>query len=303
MLACGVLGAVVACGDGLDPQSGVEAELRVTSEAQYHEDAFPVDQDADAGLSGLSGDAGALAPQVISFDTRGTTIRPGQSKKMKGLASSATRTLAVQIEGDRGYWSIPVDVVSAESAPNLQFAADMSFARTLKPGPLKLWFAAANAEGEYGAARFLAMKVLDTAAQGELVVVLDWNQDMDLDLVVVGPDGSLVSAEDGYVDREGSRITGEQSPEVDRDSNSDCKIDGIRSESAIYPVKPAAGAYKVFVRTGAPCGVASTSWRVQVYRGGALKGAVVGASYAAQYDTPNGGPDGLGVFATSFNVN
>jgi len=310
LAALAALAAVAACDSGIETTSGVASRMRVTNGVYLSRD-FPVpmvetdagsapaaDPDADAGADGgVSG-----PPQVDGISSPNNTVPVGiGTKGLTAFVSPNARTVAIGLEGEPGFWRVPVGQPSLENAPDLEVTAALSFDRSLGAGTANIWLAAADADGHYGPARSLALALVDSIPSTPLAVSLSWSADMDLDLVIKQPDGSLLTPK-SLTDASGKRIaSGEDVPSIDLDSNIGCLIDGRRRENATWTA-PQPGTYEVYVRLAAPCGFPYAGWKVQVLRDGEENGNATGTSYAWEADVKNGGPEGPGRFAVRFTV-
>lgn len=301
-LALAPLAMIVAsCGDAVPMRSGLEASLRVRS-ARYVEAPFPQGSDPDAGAPSPDGGATALPPVVAVVQSANLTIRQGQrAKEFTGSVSFNARTVAVGLDGDRGYWLVPVEQADVDLPPNLAFRAVTDFASDLPLGTRDILFAAVDASGRVGPRRSLPLTVRSSLPDAPLAVVLDWDRAVDLDLTVYLPDGTALSARglrgaDGAWTR--ARATG---PRVDLNANGGCVIDGTNAETATFP-SPGPGRYEVRVRMFASCGEPVAHWRVRVLRAAEVVSEAVGASYATEVDAPGSGPEGDGRRALTFTL-
>jgi hypothetical protein len=270
--------------------------------ARFVAGAFPgaAPDDAAAGADPAV-DAASLPPTINDVASVNNTVRPGQRAwSLNGRASGSAMTVAIGLVGDAGYWIVPVGSRDVESPPDLDFAVQVDFAAALAAGEHAVLLAASDAQGRYGPAATQRITVASDLPAGELVVALDWDRDMDLDLLVVQPDGSVLSAR-GVRTPDGARQASASGAAIDVDSNPLCVIDGRRAENAVYPA-PSAGLYEVRVRTTAACGQPSTGWRVRIVRAGTVLAELHGASFASEVDAPGGGTTGLGQRAAVFAV-
>lgn len=291
--------ALLACGDEIEVTNGLEAKLRVAG-GQFKEDGFPVDTSTDAGVAPPApvSDGGVLPPpRVSTVESLNNSIKRGTvGKNLRVVVSENARTVAIGLEGDPGYWLLPVAARSIEFAPDLELSATLDFDRKLLLGPHKLWFAASDKDGRYGAPRSLDLTILDDVPLAPIVVSLSWTANVDLDLVIVQPDGKVVTNKAVR-----SAADGPSAARIDLDSNSGCVLDGHRAENALFTATPI-GEYRVFVRQASPCGLPSTGWTVRLLREGVEVDRISGASYAFETDLPNGGPSGPGRLALRFNI-
>ena len=91
---------------------------------------------------------------------------------------------------------------------------------------------------------------------GDVQVSVSWNEDMDVDLYVVDPNGETI-----YY----GATTSSSGGELDLDSNPSCSIDGIRNENVTWPTGEApSGSYEVRLNLYADCGIDQTGWVVTV---------------------------------------
>ncbi|HEY6881067.1 MAG TPA: hypothetical protein VI299_23740 [Polyangiales bacterium] len=292
--------AAGGCIDGsIEAASGSEAKLRVLA-AQYQPGDFPVDVTSDAGAPAPAPlpDGGSIEPpRIVTLDVLSTRVPRGSSERsLRMIASQATRTVAIGLPGDPGYWLVPVGSVSLEFSPSYEVSVSYELDRSIPAGPLKVWVAGIDKDGHVGAPRALDLNVVEDVPSAPLVVSLTWTHDVDLDLLIVQPDGNVLTNKPTAVSGTGS-IQGT----IDLDSNSSCVIDGHRTENAAYTAA-SAGLYKVYVKQAGSCGLPYTGWTVRVLRDGTEISRAAGAAYAYETDLPNGGPEGTGRFALSFNI-
>jgi hypothetical protein len=307
LATCALL--LTACDQqGATAFSGLDAWMRASGNtATYIEGDFPVATDDDAGtLPRIDGDASVNStepPLIDTISSPNNSVHPGaMGKTVQAFVSPNTRSVAYKLEGDKGYWLVAVGSESLENAPDYESAVSLDFSEKTPKGPRKLWVAAANREANFGPARFLQLNFIDSIPKGALVVSLNWSANMDLDLIVVSPNGDVLTP-DGLHDKEGSPVKSTDStPFIDIDSNQGCAIDNIRRENAVFEQAPAKGKYRVYVRNAQTCGFPAASWRVSVLLNGKTTQRFLGTSYASQIDTPNAGPDGPGVLAAEFDV-
>lgn len=265
-----------SCGDAVPAGSGMEAAMRVRN-ARFVPGPFPAASNGDA-------------PAVATLQTANVQIRQGQrAKEFTGSVSFNARTVAVGLDGDRGYWIIPIEAADVELPPNLTFRAVADFADDLPVARLNLLFAGLDASGRAGPRRALPLDVRSSIPDAPLAVVLDWDRDVDLDLIVYQPDGSAVTYRGIRSARGDTRRPGASDPSLDIDSNIACRIDGIRRETATFPA-PQRGRYEVRVHMFGACDEAATSWRVRLAQGGAVAQEVRGTSYAQETNAPGGRP-------------
>jgi hypothetical protein len=299
LLLLSTVALLAACGDEIEVNNGLRSKLRIAS-GQYVDDGFPVDTRADAGVVAQTPvvDGGVLPPPRVSqVDSLNNSVKRGTAgKNLRVVVSQNARTVAIGLEGDPGYWVVPVAARSIEFAPDLELSASVDFDRSILLGPARVWFAASDESGHYGPARSLDLTILDDIPSAPFVVSLSWTANVDLDLVVVQPDGKVVTNKAVR-----SAADGPSAARIDLDSNAGCVLDGHRVENALFTQTPI-GEYRVFVRQASACGVPTTGWTVRLLRDGTEVQRISGASYAYETDLPNGGPTGPGRFALMFTI-
>jgi hypothetical protein len=295
---------LIACSPAVDAPSGAAAQLRIAG-ARFVTGDFPAIGASDAGIpepdAGPDSGAPTAPPRVQDVAFMNTTVRPGtHGRSIAGRVTQTAMTVAIGLDGDPGYWIIPVGSVDVESPPDLDFSASMDFGGEITVGTHRLFVAAADRHGSYGARSVAEITVTNAMPDGELVVGLTWDHDMDLDLLVLQPDGNTLTFR-GLLTAAGARMRAPLDSRIDADSNAACVIDGRREENAIYSAPPS-GQYEVRVRVASACRAVSTSWRVRIARRGTVVAELLGTSNASEVDAPGGGPMGTGQRAAIFSV-
>ncbi len=149
----------------------------------------------------------------------------------------------------RGYYEVPV----AGTPVTLR----LTLAQEIPETSIDLSFAGRNG-GAVGPAARHSFDVVEVGT-GDVQISLSWDQDSDVDLHVLPPDGDEI-----YY---GNRTSG--GGELDLDSNAGCRIDGIRNENVTWPAGTAPrGFYTVRVNYWDSCGVQATNYTVRVNTGG-----------------------------------
>lgn len=124
---------------------------------------------------------------------------------------------------------------------------------------------------------------------GDVQVSVSWNEDVDVDLYVVDPNGETV-----YY----GSTTSSSGGELDLDSNPACSIDGIRNENVTWPTGEApSGTYEVRLNLYADCDIDQTSWVVTVQ--------AIGRTYRWEgvLEAPGlGGGEEAGILIARFDV-
>lgn len=292
---------LLAC-SGQKQESGLGEPLRVQN-GVFKEGALP----------GTISDAGGRLT-ITAIDTASTVLRPGQGEKtLSGRAAVGTVAIGLAFgSAGNGWWLLPVDGPDPLNAGELGWNAIVEIARSVTPGPNELRLVPIDGAGNAGEQRTLSvcvprvvpdnLNVCDPVANAPpaAVVSLTWDTAVDLDLVVVGPDGVVLSAKHP----QGAASTDAGAPPtIDRDSNGACALDLVDQEDLVFTTPPS-GTYLVYANLFSACGNAPVHFRLAVsYRtrdaagAYALTESVVKSGTLVALDA-NGGAR-LGTFVTS----
>lgn len=214
---------------------------------------LPATNDADLGILGLTGNSTVLA---------------GGSNPISIITPDNATDIIVGVEGHKGYFSVPVgtqtgNVPMSTSASNTT-SMQLLIGREITEG-FTLSFAALNSLGQVGAYKQLEVNYLE-AGTGKLHISLSWDQENDVDLHLIEPNGERI-----YYGNRSSLNGGE----LDLDSNPACQIDNINNENIFYEedsdVIIEYGEYEVQVDLYAACNITdATNIIMSVYYGNAL---------------------------------
>ncbi|MFY0534600.1 hypothetical protein [Nannocystis pusilla] len=156
--------------------------------------------------------------------------------------------------------------------------------RRRPPGVHTLLLAAIDEAGRRGPAFELEVCVRDdglpdnlnacdaTIPPPALVITLEWDQDVDLDLVVETPGGKKIahatptSGEKVETEVPAGVVKDPTTGRLVRDSNAGCAIDGRNSESVVFQEPPARGTYLIYADLFDACGAPGTLFSAAVYR-------------------------------------
>ena len=290
--------ALVAC-SGANPSSGQTAYMRVQG-AQF------IAGSIDTATHGSS-------PVVSSVSTQNNDLFPGVSgKSISGSVGPGSTAVLLGLEGDSGYWVIPVQYVDQNTPGNFTFGAVVSFSPETPAGDagnLNLVVRATDKTGNIGPAVLQPMTMDAPRPDGALVISLDWDTHADLDLHVVVPAADAGTTE--IWSRKPSALPfgqagatvddGIAAGYLDFDSNSQCVIDGRDAENVIFPTTAPSGHYVVRVDTFSLCGEVSAQWRVRVFTQGQFAPILQAFGQSTDTDTrfPHG--QGAGVQALVFD--
>ncbi|HEX9102723.1 MAG TPA: hypothetical protein VF997_10990, partial [Polyangia bacterium] len=154
---------------------------------------------ADLQVQGGSFARGALpapstGPSVQSLQFSDAHVVAGESNRplLGALAPSATAVL-LALDGDRGYWIVGAGVPSTDAPTLPTFDVRLGFSRLIAAGARTLVAEAVDGAGRVGAPSTFALDVgAASLPAGPMVIHLVWNDDADLDLHVVDPDGAEI---------------------------------------------------------------------------------------------------------------
>jgi hypothetical protein len=239
-------------------------------------------------LPGTAPDPAApVAPVAITLveSTNSVVVAGLAAKNLSGRASADAVAVAVRFADlGSGYWVFPVGAPDPSNGGELTWASSAGIGWDVPAGFHELRFVAIDANGQAG--RQVSLKLCVTAAvpdnlnacdpslaPPDTVLALSWDTDVDLDLVVVTPEGKRV---DGHhpstvLPGDDGRISAAElaAPHVgvlDRDSNGECVIDGVNGENLVWQTAPLPGRYQVFASLYASCGKPAVRFSAVLYQ-------------------------------------
>lgn len=224
--------------------------------------------------------------RVTEVQSPNNEVRAGQrAKALAGRATGGAYTVAIGLDGDNGYWVVPMTARSVLFPGELEWQTLVDFDASLPPGPRALWIQAGDALGRFGPAQTVNLTVRSTLPSAPVVVSLRWDVDADLNLLVVQPDGSVVSNR-GVRSADGAAVTVDPrvGPALDLDSNARCARDGRRVENIAWGARTP-GRYVVRVEAWSLCGLPSAHYTVTAYDRGAALATAQGAAFDAARPT------------------
>jgi hypothetical protein len=252
------------------------------------------------------------APTVERVDSQNNTVYPGiTGKSIGGAVGPGATAVLIGLKGDNGHWILPVQSQDQTSPGDFVFSAKASFSPAVPTGPATILYRAVSALEEIGPPREQALDIKASAAQGALVISLDWDSEADLDLRVTAPDAqgneveiwsrnksSLARPAPGDPPATADEIAA--AGFLDFDSNSQCQIDGRLQENVIWKTKPAQtlSLYTVRVDAFSMCGEALAHWRVRVLLDG--QEVAQAAGQVGDADTRFDHGPGAGLLALEF---
>ncbi len=264
-----VLLLLAACG-GEVQYPGMDEPLLI-DKGSLHLGNVPPPPDADPGTDGAATD---LA--VTDVELPASVAGVGESRTLNGRVAEAAYAIAVQLAGaataayGSGYWVVPVDGVDPQYPGERTWTFAATFGHKAPIGMARIRIAGVGADGGLGPSRDVNLCISPdypdnlnacdpTLQPPALVVQLQWDRDVDLDLEVVRPDGTLLSNKGGTAADGKSLLPGK----LDTDGLAGCKSDPRRTENAFWNDKPAKGIYAVQARLFSACSQTSVRFVVR----------------------------------------
>jgi len=293
LVAAAVALGIVGCSDRASPDRGYDLRLRVVG-AQVVRAPFPAERGG---------------PKLTFVDVRDTRVGAGDTDNpIVGRAAEGSFAINAGVEGDPGYWTIPVGLPDDVNPGELQFKIVVDYARSLAPGPLHVLLQAVDGRGVPGPISVARLEIENPVPDGPLVFNLEWDAEVDADLIVVDPTGitigskNISSLEPPPPGAPLGESDGTRGGRLDQDSNANCVIDGRRRESIYWSAEPLPGRYAVYAALSSTCGLSHTAFRLRISHHGQTR-AFSDFLYASDGRAePLGGPTSPGLLVTVFDV-
>lgn len=205
--------------------------------------------------------------------------------KLSGSMTTGGWSAGLALHGEgSGWWLIPAgDIDGTQTPPGYTLGATADFNEALTLGPTFLVGVALDAQGHAGPQYQQMVCISSTGPAGNSVcggaappaaaITLSWDTQVDLDLQVVAPDGTIVSSSHPTLhDPPKTGTVDPNAPRINRDSNANCIVDGQRSESLIWPTVPPdkgeteypSGTYLIYANLFDPCGQQTVTFHARV---------------------------------------
>ena len=259
-----------------------------------------------------------IAITVPEIDATSSIIYPGEiDRAITGRVGTGAQVVAIGLQGDVGYWILPLTLPDQQYVGNEDFSATGVFSSAVPFGNQTINYQAGDGNGHFGPpAQEVVLSENLYYPQGYLIVHVEWDSESDLDLHVVTPDGAELWAKDqttftlpppGSPTPSAAEV--KEAGILQWDSNGNCVIDGFRAENAYWPVSAATvptGTYTVRVDAFSMCGQPSAAWKVSVEqrtdptKAGTILGTASGELYPRDTMFPH--TTGSGTFALSFTI-
>jgi hypothetical protein len=269
--------ASTACTGEVQPL-GLDEPVRIINGA-FSEGALPGTTPLMVGETAPEG-----VPTITSVESGSGIGTPGQLRRnLLGRASEDTFAIGVKLaELGSGYWVVPAGAVNPAVPGERDFVVDLSLG-PIPPGIHRLWMVAIDGAGNGGPRVELPLCILDPSIPDDLSpcsdtvvppaasVVLTWDEDVDLDLVLRTPDNKVVDArhpttafpgEDGITPE---ALADPTTGVFTQDSNAECTIDGRNVESIVWREAPL-GTFLAYANLFDACGRRSVRFVMTVYR-------------------------------------
>jgi hypothetical protein len=293
VLVAGANAVTTACNGGATDDPGLDAYMQIHG-GQFVRGPMPA--------------GSASGPKVLAIDLLNERTYPNlPNDSIAGTLAPTATAVAVGLQGDVGYWRVVAGVPSYTTPTDPSFAATAQFSAGIIPGKYTLVVHAVDAQGNFGLAdtQLLvasATPPAETLPTGALVVTLTWNNDTNLDLHVVDPQGNDLywGAQSTQPPFSFDQVDGGSYGTIDYDSNANCEIDGLDREDAVWKGAPPLGTYTVRVDAASLCGLPDAYWTVNVV----LQGKTIGTATGTAVDADTRGSHGVGagVTALTFDV-
>jgi hypothetical protein len=257
-LVCLMTLALFGCTGEVDTTIGVLEPVRVVS-GSFHPGSL-----AEAPT-------GTLA--ITSIESASGLVLAGERDRLLvGRTSADAFAVGLRFaELGTGWWTVPVQDLDPSYPGERDFQLRFDVGGSVPPGSHLLALAAIDEQGERGEVFELEVCVRDPLLPDNLnpcdpellppalVIALEWDVDVDLDLIVDTPSGKRISAKTPTSDSgEGTLL---------RDSNAACAIDGLAAEALVWAEPPSeTGTYLIRADLFDACGESGALLRAVVLR-------------------------------------
>jgi hypothetical protein len=280
---------LTSCNDGIPLRSGLAEPLRVKN-AQFLDGPLPTPNGG---------------PAITNVTTTRRTITPAEAgKRVDGRANKPVASVLLRfLDVGTGYWVVPSGAPDGQFPMELTWAAEIDFDPSVAPGFHTLRFQALDADMHAGDPNDVSMciqsRIPDNGhscspeiAAPNAVFSLRWDTNVDLDLIVITPDGKRI---DGKHPKYSDDIA------LTHDSFGACIADALHQEDVLFQ-KAGIGNFDVYANLFDACGKTAVSFTFSVWQAqpdGSLASTLEKKGRLIALDA-NGG-SGSGLFLTSFS--
>jgi hypothetical protein len=222
----------------------------------------------------------------------GPLVPGAMHQQFSGFATQDAVAIGVALADEgAGYWVVPVAGLNPQMIGKVDWGFFVDFNPTDPSGRHKLRLVAIDAMGAAG--REVEVPVcIDSAvpdnghacipdrAPPAAMISLQWDDNFDVDLHVVTPDGIDISAKPPIDSQFDGGAPGAGGPTIDRDSLRGCVPDGFRQEDVVFQSPPAPGTYRIYAKPFASCSQVAVRFTVTIY---ALTGACPDCALASTF--------------------
>jgi hypothetical protein len=273
-LACAGLGAVACAGQS---SSVAPTEPIQIAGGQFIAGALP-GTPPEESLDAAAPDPTELSHLAIDDAVNrpfGPLVPGAAHQQFFGLVTQDAVAIGVAwADAGTGYWVVPVHGLNPIFPGKADWEIFVDFNPNNPPGQHNLRLVAIDAAG--GGGRQVNVPVcIDSAvpdnnhtcfpthAPPAALISLRWDDNFDLDLHVVIPDGTDISAKPPAGSDGGAPDSG--APAIDRDSLRGCAPDGFRQEDVVFQSPPTPGIYRIYAKPFAACSQIAVRFTVTVY--------------------------------------
>jgi hypothetical protein len=223
--------------------------------------------------------------------TINSNVLPGGSSFVSINSETQITELYVSVEGINEYYSVnPASASSTQSAIQTQAASAgylaqlvILFSQNLSQS-FTIQISALLSNGSFTSLYTAPLQFINVGT-GALQVSLSFDNNKDVDLYVVEPNGNVIY----YGNKGGEYVLDEETGEyvrtwgLDLDSNPSCSIDGINNENIYYPTEfIQSGKYEVWVNMYENCDATiATNWAITATKQGGLVPVTYGQNPAS----------------------
>lgn len=231
-----------------------------------------------------------------------TVIAGGEARSLDGDAGPTAYAVALRLkDAGTGYFVAKINLPDPNDPPNLNWTANIRFSESAPLGEQTIVAAAIDGAGRFGPISEKPFTIVPPISlDADTVISLVWATHADLDLHVRAPNGkevdpkhpnTLVTVPPNYNPQRDGPLPGNGT--LDHDANANCVYDGVIRENLTFADAPVPGSYQIRVDEFSACGVAATTFRVEIYHKGTLGEAIAGQLLDINAD---GGGPGSGIF-------
>jgi hypothetical protein len=210
-------------------------------------------------------------------------LLPGAThQQFAGFATQDAVAIGVALaDVGSGYWVVPVAGLNPQMLGKVDWEFFSDFNANAASGRHKLRLVAIDATGAAGRQVEVPLCIdsfvpdnghacIPDNAPPAALISLVWDDNFDLDLHVLTPDGVDINAKPAIDSQFDAGAADGGVPAIDRDSIRGCVFDGYRREDVIFQSPPDPGTYGIYAKPFAACGQTAVRFTVTVY---ALAGA------------------------------